>query len=144
MEVATYVSRHVTRRRSFISALALEFWTPPPAGRTGVADRQRIRRQPDVGAGLRSDLDLGRVRKFVSANDIDGGVMVLDQGGLAGLLPVVSVRAIEARGGVFSDRHQAKLCITEGGTGHHAPWSVGAEGLFRPNKIRGFLDQIAA
>jgi hypothetical protein len=50
------------------------------------------------------------------------------------------VPATEARGGVFGDRHQAKLCMTEGGTGHNAPWSVGVEGLFRPNKIRGFLN----
>src|ERR1700746_864316 len=32
----------------------------------------------------------------------------------------------------------------EGGTGHNAPWSVGVEGLFRPYKIRGFFNQIAA
>jgi hypothetical protein len=68
----------------------------------------------------------------------------LDLGGLASIAPKDLVPAIEARRGVFSDRHQAKLRITEGGTGHNAPWSGGAEGLFRPNKIRGFLKQIDA
>jgi hypothetical protein len=57
---------------------------------------------------------------------------------------MASVRAIEARRVVGGDGRRPELCIAKCGTGHNAPWSVGVEGLFRPYKIRGFVNQIAA
>jgi hypothetical protein len=85
----------------------------------------------------------GCVGEFEPAHDIDGVIVWLDLGGLVSVAAMDLIPAIEARRGVFSARHQAKLCTIEGGTCHNAASSVRADGLFRFNKIRGFLDQIA-
>ena len=106
--------------------------------------RRRSLLRPDFGADRRRDLDFRRVGEFEPAHNIDGVMMWLDLGGLASVAPMDLVPAIEARRGVFSDRRQAKLCTIEGGTCHNAAWSVGADGLFRPNKIRVFLIRLTA
>ena len=89
-----------------------------------IGEHWRRRRGGDA-AGWR-DLDLRRVRKLESADDIDRGVMALDQGGCTGIGPMTAVDPVGVLDSVFgADGGKARINRR---TSHLAPPSVAFEG----------------